>query len=120
MTKVPIYISVNDIDEMCAKGGKNVGDFSLLELFEFLHQIGFEVDQLEYEECLHYTKYGKTPVFAGRLISYERQDDEWMNHPWCTFENLISGQRDEVHKMDLRAMSKQWTTEDMINELKED
>lgn len=120
MAKVPIYISVSDIDEMCAKGGKSVGDFSLMELFEFLHQIGFEDSQIEYEECLHYTKHGKVPVFGGRLISWERQDKEWMQHPWCTFENIMSSQTDEDHKIDLRVMSKMYTTEDMINKLKED
>ena len=119
MNQVPIYISVSDIEKMCEAGGEDIGNYGLPELFEFLHQIGFDLTHLGYAVCEHMPKHRNTPITCGMLHAVERQDREWLNNPMCSFENIIQAQDDVDHKVDLRVMSRYYNTDDMIKQMKE-
>lgn len=108
MSKVPICISVFDIEYALAKAGMpELESFSKEHLAEALYSIGFDKNFIEIDEVLHRPIYSKNnePWFGKRFVSFERQDREWMFSGKSSLENVINSQEDSEHKKDLMLMS---------------
>lgn len=120
MSKVPISVSMFDIEYVINTAGKSLEDFSQEEINNALHEIGFQVQHIEIEECLHrpFFSPNNEPWKGKRFVSFERQDTEWLRSGKATLENIIYANEDETHKLDLLMMSQRATpTADIIDHI---